>query len=869
MGGYYLSIKLYDILKINIMDLIKSNFDLHIQKEDEYQYKIRQQESPLFDQIRIIRGYETNKINELIFVQAKHNKKRKPLLERLLKEGFNYNDIPYVRFGKSNSQAKDGITVFVKKDFYKEIMERSQLGIEINKCVISKYESYRCLIFSACQLIKEKKLPNIVLVDEYTKILSNQYVRYAVEKDIEYIDKNTKEKKVYKNQRVIEEGYHDVKLSPFDGFGCHTEEISKLFSKYCDVEHTPIAYQIRLPFLKGMSIQAPIKQFYKDIGVTEITDVFNNTHKIEDIDCLWNISMWKAYGIFKDEFGDNAWDEYIKRINKYNYKIGISKYSHHMDDINLYTRMNFQYLQCLDLSNPKYIQQFKDRDNNKKYKILDENNWGKIINIAKYSTDLIEKIIKGDKFYTLKFLGINNTEEDSINGKYIEAILTNDIMLKDPCIKNMLRRKLEKTITQMKYGKIYTKGFYHTVVGDIIGYLEYCAKKNVKGCLNSGEFYCDTIPLGDCLSFRSPLVDPSEVNKVKIIHNDNTKKYLSYFKDQDVCMINIYDLTMPQQGGCDADGDAFYLCYDPLIVSSKINKPIVVDIDDKKSSNAVKYNQENIINYECNSRDNRIGEITNVATSILNQYTEDEFWQKVNSDKISLLRLYQGKEIDFIKVGYRWVLTKNLRRHLKKLPYFLLYNYPKKLNIYNKIRKINKENENEDKIPYNAYRSPSPLNELCDYIFQWEKHNIIWDKEVVSSGDLLVNKDLDLSNKHIIKNIKYIYDDFKIDFKKYLEDKKDDDSKQSDILFDKYKKKLFEIKLKYEILANYCIKVAYRSISEDKVLCWSLFSDVMLKNLKANSDSSKQCKIELIKENKQNTYEFLGKYYKLIEGGNN
>ena len=78
---------------------------------------------------------------------------------------------------------------------------------------------------------------------------------------------------------------------------------------------------------------------------------------------------WKAYDIFKDKFGNNAWNEYIHRVNKYNYKLGISKYSHHTDDINLYTRANFQYLQCLDLINPKYVKQFKERNN--KYNILD------------------------------------------------------------------------------------------------------------------------------------------------------------------------------------------------------------------------------------------------------------------------------------------------------------------------------------------------------------------------------------------------------------------------------------------------------------------------------------------------------------------
>lgn len=846
----------YDILSITIQDIIKADFDLHI--DDEILYIIQQQDSPLFNQIDLIRGYPSFKIKELIYVEAKHNKKKRDKLEKLLKDGFKYNDTLYIRFGKSNSQAKDGITVFIDKDFYDEMMERSQLGVTIDKCVVSKYESYRCLIFSTCQLVKEEKFPNIVLVGEYTKVLEDQYVRYAVEKDVEYYDKKTEQNKIYKNKRLIEEKKHNVKLSPFDGFGVHTPEMSKVFAKYTGKDHISIGYQIRLPFLKGVSIQAPIKEFYADKGITEIKDIFGVTHQISDIDCIWNITMWKSYGIFKKEFGNKAWDEYLSRVNKYGYKIGISKYSHHINNINLYTRMNFQYIQCLDLINSKYVKQFKDRDN--KYNILNQDNWGKIINVAKYSTNLYEKIIKGDKFYTLKFLGISDTEIDKVNSTYIEAILVNDIMLKDPCIKNMLKRKLEKAITQMKYGKIYAEGFYHTVVGDIIGYLEYCAKKDVKGCLNSGEFHTNTIPYGDALSFRSPLVDPSEVNKVIIVENDLTKKYFNYFKDQDIVMINMYDLSMPQQGGMDDDGDSVYLCHNKLIVESKINCPIVVDIDDKKSSEEVDYTQDNIITYECNSRDNRIGEITNIATSILNQYTEDKKWQQINADNVSLLRLYQGKEIDFIKNGFRWILSKNLRQYLKKLPYFLLFNYPRKLDVYNKIREINKENNNEDKIPYNAYKSPSPLNELSEYIYQWERHNIIWDRSVVNSGELLINQNLDLSNKHIMKKIRNIYDEFKIDFQKIVEE----EDKLNTIL-GKYKSKLSEIKLDKEILANYCIKVSYRTISEDKLLCWSLFGNYMVKNLKNNSPTQKQFTIEEVDKNIEGVYEFLGKYYKLQE----
>ncbi|MNK83580.1 hypothetical protein D3C87_1033970 [compost metagenome] len=852
---------MYDVVKIKIQDIINEDFDVHIESEKEKALLIKQQDTPLFRQLSLIRGYDPKRIRELIFVEAKHNKKREESLKKLIREGFKYNGNHFVRFGKSSSQAKDGITVFIDKEFYKEMMERSQLGVKIDKCVISKYESYRCLIFSSCQFVQEE-LPYIVLVDEYKTVLKDQYVRYAVEKDISFVDKNTKETRVFKNQKVIEEGYHDIEQSPFDGFGVHTKEAGEKFAKYITNKYTPIGFQIRLPFLKGMTVQAPIKEYYSDQGIHRIKDIFGRWHNVQDIDCIWNVSMWKGYGFFKDNFGNAAWDEYINRVKHYNYNLGISKYSHNTDYVNPRSKMNFQYLQCLDLLNPRYVQQYKEKEN--KYDILDKNNWGKIINVAKYSTDLLEKIIKGDLLYTLKFLGIKDTSIDSVNSKYIEAILANKDMLKDPSIRNMLKRKLDKAITQLKYGKIYVDGFYHTVVGDIIAYLEYCAGQEIKGCIGAGEFYAKTLPLGECLSLRSPLVDPSEVNKINIVDNDITKKYLGYFKEQDMCMINMYDLTLQQQGGMDTDGDAVMLCKDEVLINSKINLPIVVDTEDKKSSAAVEYNIDNIIKYECNSRDSRIGEITNIATSILNQYTEDATWKKTNADNVSLLRLYQGKEIDFVKTGFRWVISKNLRKYLKRLPHFILYNYPKKLSVYNKIKKINQNNKQDDRIPYNSFKSPSPLNELCDYICHWERRSLIWDRNVVNNAKLLLDHSYDLSNKHILKRIKKIYDEFKIDFQVFL-DSDNSEGNEFDLLCERYREKLTEIEVDFDLLANYGIKVAYRSISEDKLLCWTLFGDNMIRNIKNNTPNKINYKIVESNKYDSKSKEFLGRYYTLVE----
>ncbi|MGD7047067.1 hypothetical protein FZC83_02285 [Rossellomorea marisflavi] len=849
----------YKLIKITIQQLIKSNFDLSMSENEAKDYLIQQNDTPLFRQLSLIRGCDSKIINELIYVEAKHNKKRLPDLKKMLKFGFIYNNKKYVRFGKSSSQAKDGITVFIEDSIHANMLERSQLGVPVDQCVISKYESYRSLILSSCQIVDED-IPYIVIMDEYEKTIPNQHVRYAEERDVTYVDKVSGEKKVAKKQRFIKEGNADIKISPFDGFGVHTEEISKKFSKYIKSDHESVLFQIRLPFMKGVTVETDFKQFYKDREISKIKDVFGKWHDIDKIDCIWNTTMFKGYGIFQNAFGSKGWTEYISRVKKYGFKVGISKYNHHVDEINEYSRLNFQYVQCLDLQNPKYLEQFKSE--NGKYDILDENNWGKVINVAKYSTDMMEKIIKGEKLHTLKFLGINNTLNQELRSKYAEAILINDSMLKDPAIKKMLKRKLTKSINQMKYGKIYASGFYHTVVGDIIGYLEYCGGLEVEGCLKYGEFHANTLPLGDCLSLRSPLVDPSEVNKIKLVENELTEKFFSHFKDKDICMINMYDLTMQQQGGMDEDGDAVFLTDEKILIDSKIDKPIVVDMQDKISAKPVDYDIDNIVNYECNSRDNRIGEITNIATAILNQHTENEKWKKINEDNISMLRLYQGKEIDFVKTGYRWVISKNLRKYLKKLPYFLLYNYPKKLTVYNRIKEINKNNSREDRIAYNAFRSPSAMNELCDYINQWERKCIDWDRSLINNGHLLVDNSLVLEDKSVMKSIKKVLNTYNDDLRDALDNDQDVEKLMQD-----YKKSLLRIVSDEKLLSNYCIKVSYRGLSTDKTLCWMIFGDEMIRNLRENSDERKE--LELIRTHKDDADadEFLGKYYKLINKG--
>lgn len=860
----------YTLVKIPIKEIVDQNYNVVIDRDTEIknEYLITQGTSLLFDQIERLRGKFSSHINEVILVVAKKNPKQEEYLRRILNDGFIYNGTHYSRFGKSASQGKDGITAFVCDEIFDELYKITQMDIDVEECVISKYEAQRCLPFSSCTLI-HNYMPNIVIIGEYEKTLENQLIKYVVERKREFIDKDTGKKKTY-NAREIEEGYKNLKLSPFDGCGCHEYEFMKNVSTQLDLDYEVAGVQVRLPFIKGYSVYIPFRKILREWGFEYITDIYGNKHHIDDIDCIWNTSMFKGHKLFKDKYGSNAWVEYMNTVKKYQYKLGISKYSHHIKNLNKYTRMNFQYLQCLDLWNQKYIDCFENKSM-LDYNILDSNNDGKIIELAKYTTSLFEKIIKGEKFYTYKFMGINNTEDYEPESKYLEAALVNDVMLRDPAVKQFIYRKLKKSIDEAKVGKIYCSGFYHTGVGDMIGYLQYAVGLEPVGCLGERELYSGNFDIGDVASFRSPLVDSSEVNRIKIVHNEITDKWFKHFKDQDIVMFNMYDISAPQQGGADFDGDIFLLCNSQIVVDSKIDKNIILDIEDKVTAKPKKYTKENLIEYEVMTRDNRIGEITNVATSIENKYTTNEEIKELYSNYSSLLRIYQGKEIDFLKTGTRWQMSSGLRKHLKQLPYFLLHNYPSKLKSYNTLKEKNKKIEKkEDKLELNAYHSPSPMNELCDYICTWEKKNIQWyinPKDLVDTRVLIINNDLDLSDKKVIKTVRKYVNDYAIEMRKHLDMKKDNNSSGNyyftmDLIVDNFKKNLLkELGLDEETIANYVIKVSYANFSISKAFAWAAYADYIIKNLKNNSNPKRNISIVEVPYKTNDSYEYLGKFY--------
>ena len=225
-------------------------------------------------------------------------------------------------------------------------------------------------------------------------------------------------------------------------------------------------------------------------------------------------------------------------------------------------------------------------------------------------------------------------------------------------------------------------------------------------------------------------------------------------------------------------------------------------------------------------------------------------------------------------------MSSGLRKHLKQLPYFLLFNYPKKLKTYNRLKEKNKQIENkEDKLRLNAYHSPSPMNELCDYICTWEKKNILWDNNLRNLMDtrvLIVNNDLDLNEKDrsIGRIVKRHVNGYADELKKHINmresNKSNTDFDEKDYHFtmneiiEKFKNNLSkELGIQdEEIIANYVIKYSYKSFSRSKAFAWAAYADYIIKNLKNNSNPKRNISIEEVPYKTNDSYEYLGKYYK-------
>lgn len=772
----------------------------------------------MFRIVRNITGnHISNIINEIIFIDTKGKKDE---LEAILNNGITFNKRKYLYYGKNASMSRNGIIALIDEAIIEEVDKCAMMDIRLDKVVLSKFEAQKHLLMSSCHFI-ENWIPYIVIIKDYKTIIPNQHIKYVVDVEKEYIDKGTGEIKKY-IEKTIQEGYKDIEICPADGAGIHSPEMSEYIHKQLNLKYKPCLYQIRMPYLKGISVEVDFKRYFKEHGVSEIIDYWGNTHSIEKIDAIWTDNMFKGVKYFKD------WNEYLEKFKKYNHVFGINKWNYSDKEEPKYIQTNYQCLQTLDLPKEEFIK------------------------IADYSKQWVERILSGDLLYLLKFLG---KDEDS--SKYIKAIRKNPDMIKDPVVQAYVRGLLKGFIKEMKLGKLLIHGAYKFLIPDLEGFMQHAGGLQVTGCLKAGEFYSKGLH-GEHLINRNPHITPSEHAILNAVENGFTKKYCKHLSN--VCMLNFHDITSKRLNGADFDGDGVIVTDDKIMMSGvHRDLPIVIDIDDKITALEAEYTKENIVKYTLMSLTSDVGEISNCATGYLNKIPRNEKWAKIYKDYVCLLSVINGKEIDYAKTGVKWNIPRKIAKYSKPLPYFLKYKYER-------LKKFN--------------NAPSNMNYLCWNIERWEKS--LYQIKTENTFDLLYNVYIPFDEykfqkiyalyekfvkernylkeqERIIKNRQHpFYDSFTYDLSlDEIQNTKIDFSK----FYNTFKKKALEICPNKQELANYAVKIVYEMHpNRDKSFAWVIAEEGLLKNLKPSN------KIFSIKEtNEREGCEYLGRWYKIIE----
>lgn len=893
--------KMYKVLKIKLSYLINQKYNIiKFTDKQRKKYTILQQDNSIFRNINKLNN-NSNKvigkhefIDDIIFLNIDRSvtltewelQKRKDFykekydetgkekykeyvdgntaLDYLLRNGFIYSGVRYRRFGKSSSMARNATIAFVSERVFDKLFSITTMGIDLCKpMVLSKFEAYRGLLFSS-SIVVQKDLPYIVLIDDFDKYIPNQKIKYTIEEDGEYVNKTTGE--IIKTKKYpIMNGIDSVKISCFDGMGIHEQCMEDKIEKVLGDVYP--AVQIRAPYMKGLSVKFSFRQYFKDVLHRDyIIDVFNIKHNIDDVECIYIMSMWKGSAYFK------SWSEYKQRFSEFEHEFCISKNSRHTEEETLYTRSNFQYLQSLT-------------------KLTKE----KILEASEYSKNYIKKIVDGDLLYATRFLGLSENEGDStekIDSYYMEAVKINPDMLYDKAIQKSIYNLLLKTINGFKLGRLFINAHYSMVYGDLKLFIEHAAGLKQIGILKEGEFYSPTYE-GNYTGFRSPMVHKSEINRMRFIKNEWLNTWCSHLDN--LVMLNGYDITMPRMGGMDQDGDIIWVTKDDIIYNSIEDEDIavVVDKDDKALGGKILYNIDNLIEYERRTLSQRIGDITNKSTGLCNQTPESDKSKKYIDDQMVFFRLAQGHEIDSIKTGTKYEIAayyKNI-----KLPYFLIYRYPREKAFYNKIKKDNKEKskKGQQQDRYNISLAHSPMNELCWHIEKWQR-KIINNFNLASNNEtykLLMNNNASYNEDDywIVKNI---YNEFNSDYADVLKENKDskDLDKYIMSLYDDYKDRVDKLSINKTELTNYCVLASYvkdkqdlekedkriakakergkRTIIYDKSskFAWIVVPNEMIKNLKSNSKENNINIVETIKDD-ENSFECLGRYYKIIKKG--
>ena len=203
-------------------------------------------------------------IVNVYFFQVFHN---------LVRDGFLFKGEKYIFLTASAGQIRTKRAVFIKESAYKKIQGRLMCGLtidDINKAGginPNKYLAYLALNNSATDVWEDFDIDKTIVVEDFETL---------VEGEVDFIDDVTYQ---------IERKNMGVPITHTDG---------------CGMMNSGVTRMCRLPFVKGLMVYFPFREFIKEFckgGDCTVYDIYGTPHKIieEDIQYIFTKSQFKLH----------------------------------------------------------------------------------------------------------------------------------------------------------------------------------------------------------------------------------------------------------------------------------------------------------------------------------------------------------------------------------------------------------------------------------------------------------------------------------------------------------------------------------------------------------------------------------------------
>ena len=775
-------------------------------------------------------------------------------------QGFYVNGIKYLRLLCTTGGVKMSTVVYVSERLHAELKKRIENGKNNDvKLVPAKLGAYEALAASGSLEVswpKDKYAPIpggvIVIRDAFTEFHA----------DLINIDDSDRTQ-----EPIVQFAANQlVRNNCSDGCSMMLPSLSRRWNGELndDYEHTMSGCNLRCAWTKGMTFTFDYIKFAEEVvGASDecpekylITDIWGTKRDIRDSELIVTESQLKLWSCY------NSWEDYYYKCLENKYTLRVAKTApHEVDNVR---QLNYQFIQSLNLS---------DED---------------IQELISPTVNEINDTLGLDPRKSLVYLCGKNLSSDNI--KYTDAaaraLMANPDTIRDPYIRNRIKKMINKRIREAKIGVLDVSGNFQIISGDIYALCESMFGLEVRGLLKSGELYSKYWK--DCgvhrvMCARAPMSNEHSLVSQDICYDDGVEYWFEYMDT--VAIVNAWD-TMPMAlNGFDFDGDLLFTTDSPPLLRNQKNLPALNCIQYNAAKKVV--TEADVIKANKDGFGSKIGSITNritAITSLMANYEPGSVEYEILRYRTQCGQALQQEEIDKAKgilpnpMPKNWyifkeniikmddsaeiIAQKTLNQMLcaEKKPYFFGYNYATLKQEYDtfvrdtddhiqsitgkKIRDLLKNDgnltENEQKILEFYKRklpldvSPSTMNRICwaiedefDDVDLFD--SVDFDYSIYKSGIEYSPEDYELVK---IKCDAYKQKKKEINKKKFVDNECEEESITDQIvkLNADLEESCFSICPNAQVLCEILLDICYRDGS-DVGIVWSLCGDVIVDKL--------------------------------------